>query len=125
MFLAVTALTTWGNIWYSNYKQAADGWLFSYFSLPSLIQATMIFCFFQALKGRQFKHPQAWAALADATLGIYLLHPLFINALEMLGLNMSLEKPVSSLLGFTALLALVCALLALAGKKLPLVRKLL
>ena len=85
----------------------------------------MIFCFFQALKGREFRHPKAWAALADATLGIYLLHPLFINALEMLGLNMSLDRPVLSVLGFTALLALVCTFLALAGKKLPLVRKLL
>ena len=58
-------------------------------------------------------------------MGIYLLHPLFINALEMLGLNMSLERPVLSVLGFTALLALISALAALAGKKLPLVRKLL
>ena len=38
VFLAVTVLTTWGNIWYSHYKQVADGWLFSYFSLPSLIR---------------------------------------------------------------------------------------
>ena len=125
VFLAVTALTTWGNIWYSNYKQVADGWLFSYFSLPSLIQATMIFCFFQALKGRDFRRPKLWAALADATLGIYLLHPMLINILQLAGLNMSLERPVLSVLGFTALLALVCALLALAGKKLPLARKLL
>ena len=121
----MTILTTWGNIWYSNYKQVADGWLFSYFSLPSLIQATMIFCFFQALKGLQFRHPKAWAALADATLGIYLLHPMLINILQLLGLNMSLDRPVLSVLGFTAVLALVCTLLALAAKKMPLIRKLL
>ena len=125
VFLAVTALTTWGNIWYSHYKQIADGWLFSYFSLPSLIQATMIFCFFQALKGREFRHPKAWAALADATLGIYLLHPMLINIFQRLGLNMSLDRPVSGLLIFTAALALICTLLALAAKKLPLARKLL
>ena len=125
VFLLVTAITTWGNIWYSNYKQVADGWLFSYFSLPSLIQATMIFCFFQALKDREFKHPRLWAVLADATLGIYLLHPMLINILQLLGFNMSLDRPVLSVLGFTAVLALVCTLLALAGKKIPLIRKLL
>ena len=50
---------------------------------------------------------------------------MLINILQLLGFNMSLDRPVLSVLGFTAALALVCTLLALAGKKIPLIRKLL
>ena len=124
-FLLCTALTTWGNIWYSNYKEVADGWLFSYFSLSTLTQATMCFCFFQALKDRPFRRPRLWAALADCTLGVYLLHPLFINILEALGLPMTLEAPVLSILGFTAVLAAVCFAAVALGRKIPVIRKLI
>lgn len=124
-FLVCTALTTWGNIWYSNYKEVADGWLFSYFSLSSLTQATMCFCFFQALKGREFGHPRLWAALADYSLGVYLLHPLFISILEALGLSMTLEAPVLSTLGFTAALLAVCFAAVALGRKIPVIRKLI
>lgn len=125
VFLVCTGLTTWGNIWYSHYKEVADGWLFSYFSLSTLTQATMCFCFFQALKDRPFRRPRLWAALADCTLGVYLLHPLFINLLEALGLSMTLEAPALSILGFTAVLAAACFAATALGRKLPIIRKLI
>ena len=103
----------------------ADGWLFSYFSLSTLTQATMCFCFFQALKDRPFRRPRLWAALADCTLGVYLLHPLFINILEALGLSMTLEAPALSILGFTAVLAAVCFAAVALGRKIPIIRKLI
>lgn len=125
LFLLCTGLAAWGNIWYSNYKGTVDGWLFNNLSLPSLFQATMIFCFFQALRGREFKHPRFWATLADCTMGVYLLHPMLINILEVLGLHMTLEMPLLSILGFTAVLALVCFGLAAIGRKIPLIKKLI
>lgn len=125
VFLLCTAATTYGNIWYSHYKQTADGWLFSYFSLSSLTQATMVFCFFQAMKRYRFKHPRLWAALADCTLGVYLLHPMLINILELLGLPITLNRPVSSLLVFTAVLAAVCFAMTALGRRVPVIRKLL
>lgn len=125
VFLLCTGLSTWGNIWYSHYKQIADGWLFSYFSLSSLVQATMVFCFFQALRGREFRRRRLWAALADCTLGVYLIHPLFINLLSMLGLPLSLDAPLLSLLGFTGALALACFGFTALGRRIPLVRKLI
>ena len=125
VFLLCTGLTTWGNIWYSHYKEVADGWLFSYFSLSTLTQATMCFCFFQALKDWPFRRPRLWAALADCTLGVYLLHPLFINILEALGLPMTLEAPTLSILGFTAVLAAACFAATALGRKIPIIRKLI
>lgn len=124
-FLLCTALTTWGNVWYSHYKAVADGWLFSYFSLSTLTQATMVFCFFQALKGRPFRRAGLLAGLADCTLGVYLLHPMLINILQALGLPMTLTRPMSSLLVFTVVLAAACFALTAAGKRIPLLRKLI
>lgn len=125
VYLLCTAATAWGNIWYSHYKQIADGWLFSYFSLSSLTQATMVFCFFQAMKAHTFRHPGLWAALADCTLGVYLLHPMLINILELLGLPLTLNRPVLSLLGFTAVLAAACFAAAALGRRIPVIRKLI
>lgn len=125
IFVLCTAITTVGNLWYSGYKGEADGWLFSYFSLPSFIQASAIFCFFLALKGRRFRGEKLIRALSDCTLGVYLMHPLLINLLEQLGLSASLERPVISLLLFTLVLAVVCFTLTAIAKKIPGIRKLL
>jgi surface polysaccharide O-acyltransferase-like enzyme len=124
-FLACTIATTCGNIWYSHYKGVADGWLFSYFSLSTLTQATMIFCFFQALREHEFKRPKLWAGLADCTLGVYLIHPLMINLVEALGFSPSLSHPVSSLVLFTLLVGLICFIVVLIMRHIPIVRKLI
>ncbi len=125
VFLAATALAAWGNRWYSGYKGTADGWLFSYFSLPSFLQASAVFCFCLALRGHRFRGDRLLAALADATLGVYLIHPLMIKVLERAGLAVSAAAPVGSLLVFFAALALSCFALCLLGKRLPLVRQIM
>ena len=125
VFLGATLLAAWGNRWYSESRGAADGWLFSYFSLPSFLQASAVFCFCLALKSRAFRRADRIAALADATLGVYLLHPLLIKVLGRAGLAVTPAAPVGSLLGFFVLLALVCFALALIARRLPLLRRIL
>lgn len=125
LYAAVTLITNVGNVWYSEYKEIADGWLFSYFSLPSFIQATCIFCIFLALKEREWKHAGLIAALADCTLGVYLIHPLMINILERFGLTVTPEAPFSGLLILFVSLAVVCFALVFLAKKIPVIRKLL
>ena len=70
VFLLTAVLTTVGNVWYSEYRSYADGWLFSYFSLPNFIMASAMFCFFLALKGHAFKHAKLIHRLSDCTLGV-------------------------------------------------------
>ena len=125
VYLAVTLLASAGNRWYSGYKGEADGWLFSYFSLPSFLQASSAFCFFLALRGRRFRRGAAIARLSDATLGVYLIHPLMINVLERVGLAVTPAAPVAGLLGFFAVLAVVCFAAVLTAKRIPLIRELL
>ena len=125
VYLLVTLIAAGCNRWYSGYKGAADGWLFSYFSIPSFLQASAAFCFFLALRGREFRHGTFIAKLADATLGVYLIHPLMINVLERVGLAVTPEAPVLSLLGFFAVLSVVCFAIALAARRIPDLRKIM
>ena len=124
-YLLVTLIAARCNRWYSGYKGAADGWLFSYFSIPSYLQASAAFCFFLALRGREYRHGAFIAKLADATLGVYLIHPLMINVLERVGLAVTPEAPVLSLLGFFAVLSVVCFVIALVARRIPGLQKIM
>lgn len=125
VFCLSCIITAAGNQWYSMYKETADGWLFSYFSLPNFIEATAVLCFFLSLKDRQFKKAGTIRALADCTLGVYLIHPMMINLLEKLGLVISPEAPVSGLAAMFVVLAVSCFALVAAAKRIPFVKKLL
>ncbi len=116
--------TTGANLWYSFYKMTPDGWLFNYFSLPNFIQATAIFCFCLSLKEHQFRHARLITALADCTLGVYLIHPMMIALFEKLGFAISSEAPVQTLVLLTAALAVSCFAISFAAKRIPLVKKL-
>ena len=125
IFLAVTLLAARGNRWYSATRETADGWLFSYFSLPSFIQATSVFCFCLALRGRSFRYPELWRMLSDAALGVYLIHPLMLNVFERFGFAVTRSAPASSLLLVCTALAVSCFALVLAAKRIPILRRLL
>ncbi len=125
IFVLCAAVTTAGNLWYSSYKGMADGWLFSYFSLPNFILSGAMFCFFLALREHDFKHRQAIVYLSDCTLGVYLMHPLGINILERFGLGLSGDYPLLSLFVFVTVLALGCFALTALAKRIPGIRKLL
>ena len=125
VFLACAIATSAANLWYSGYKGEADGWLFNYFSLPNFIQASAIFCFFLSLKDREFKRAKLVHTLADCTLGVYLIHPMMINVLELAGLGVSRDAPVKGLLIMCTVLALSCFALVFTAKRIPIIRKLL
>ena len=124
-FLAVTLLAARGNRWYSATRETAEGWLFSYFSLPSFLQATAAFCFCLALRGHSFRYPRLWQELSDAALGVYLIHPLILNVFKRFGFAVTRDAPTSSLLLVCAALALSCFALVLAARRIPFVRRLL
>lgn len=125
VFLACAIVTAAANRWYSGYKGEADGWLFSYFSLPNFIQASALFCFFLSLKDRKIKGAKYISLLADCTLGVYLIHPLMINVLELLGFGISADAPVSGLVLLCVLLAISCFALVFIAKRIPIVRKIM
>ena len=125
VFVVCTLLAARGNLWYSRLNNEAEGWLFHYMSLPSFIQATCIFCFFNALRGHEFKHTALIRTLSDCTLGVYLIHPLMIDLLDRVHIGMTADYPALSVTGFTALLALLCFAVTFIARKIPIVKKLL
>ena len=125
IFIATLIAATQANFWYSSYKGEADGWLFNFFSLPNFLMGTSAWCFFLALRGRSFPHAKTVTAVADCTLGVYLLHPMVLNVLKRLGLVVRPEH----VLGDTALrYVLLVALtfpVAWLLRRIPGIRKLL
>ena len=122
-YLAVTLLAALGNRWYSGYKGEADGWLFHYFSVPSFLQASAAFCFFLSLGGTQLRGARQLAALSDATLGVYLIHPMMLNVLERFGIRVTPAAPVASLLGVFLILTVLCFSLTLIARRIPGLRR--
>lgn len=125
VFLLGCGAAALGNQWYSLYKGEADGWLFSFFSATSFIQTTALFCFFLALRGRQFRKTKLISKLSDCTLGVYFIHPLMINVLELAGLSINAETPIKDFAVFYTVLAVSCFALAFVAKRIPVVKKLL
>lgn len=125
ILLAVTIAASCANLWYSHYKGVADGWLFSYFSLPVFVQASCVFCFCLALKDHSFRSARVLAALADCTMGVYLIHPLMINVFERFGLAADISAPAGSLLLSWLLLCAVCFALVYCARRIPFMRKLI
>lgn len=97
VYVITSLLTAYANRLYSVSQGQADSWLYGYFTLPSFLQATVIFCFFQSLaKSREQdeKHHSLLAELSACTLGVYLLHPMVLDALSRHGLKVTSGNPV-------------------------------
>lgn len=122
LFISITA--TIENQLFSFQQSFADGWLtFDYFSVTSFLQATSIFCFFLSLKDYQWEHAKALASLSDATLGVYLIHPLIIGILKHIGF---FSLPVGTITQSTLLLitlTIVCFTFTLLAKQVPIIKR--
>ena len=125
VYLVSTALASALNHWFSVQQETAFGWLFDYFSIPNFIEASAIFCFFLALRGHKFRSAKFMPALSDATLGVYLIHPMVLHGFRLLGLEIDLLHPVWSYVYLTILLTAVCFIPVLIAKRIPVIKKLL
>ena len=106
-------------------KGYVDGMLFDYFSVTTFLQASAMLCFFLTWKDRSAPSGKLLPALSDATLGVYLVHPMLIGIVEKTGL---LPENMDLLLRLTLLFLILVATsfpLVMLAKKIPLVRKLM
>ena len=125
VWLAALIAATQINFWYSSYRADADGLTFNFFSLPNVVMSTAAFCFFLALRGHSFRCARAVTEAAECTLGVYLLHPLVLNVLKMLGINIRyFHVPLDTLIRYL-LLVVISFPLAWLLRKIPGIRKLL
>lgn len=123
VFLAVTLLAAMENLRFSLFRGVADGLLFDYFSVTSFLQATAVICFLLSWKGELSTRRRLLPALSDATLGVYLIHPMLIGVAEKTGLIPESLDPVLSCLLLSLFLTAASFLLTLIARRIPLVRK--
>lgn len=122
-YLLATVLGTAGNVWYSHFGWEADGWLFSFFSVPTFLQATFLFMAFLGLREHEFRQEGLICTLSDCTLGVYLLHPMVKSVFEKFGIAASTAHPVLTLLGLALLLTAVSFGITAIAKKIPLIKR--
>ena len=125
IYCAVTILAAGGTMWYSLELGKANGWLYNNFSIPTAIQATCIFCFFQTFRGKTFRFPKLLKSLSACTLGIYLLHPMVIETFKRFDIGVHRMNAAISVPLFFLVVLFVTACVIFPATKIPLVRKLI
>lgn len=125
VWLAVSVLATLVNYRISLTAGWAEGRLFDSFSLSSFLQGSAILCFFLSWKGEGAGEGSLLPALSDATLGVYLIHPMLIALAEKLRLIPESLDPLLRLTLLFCFLTLTSFPLVILAKKIPLIRKLM
>lgn len=134
IYLAVGLATAAANRWYSIGQGEAVTWLYGYFTLPSFIQATSIFCFFQTFKKqteelpedkREEAHPRLWQELSACTLGIYLIHPMVLETLtHVIGFGVKDGNPLYKIPAVYGTTIGVCLILIFLIRRIAFIKKL-
>jgi len=102
--LAMVAVIALGTHRIFQPKELVAGlYLYEYLGPPVILLSLSVFVFFQALDTQRSASPdrrvdRALASLCDASLGIYVIHPLFLEALRRAGLDHSFDPVVVGLL---------------------------
>lgn len=126
-FLAVTLLAAAANRWYA-LRAAAEGsapvgWLYGH-TVPTLIQAVCVFCFFLTFRGEPLRFPKLWTELSACTLGVYLIHVFLLECFRLL-VNDPIYTASVRWCVFSYVLAVAAAFfLVWLIRKIPVLRKL-
>ncbi len=124
LFMLTAGVTAWLNRQYSLELGEANTWLYGTLLLPTFLMGTMIFCFFLSFRDVEFSHAGIIEKLSACTLGIYLIHPMFLKLLKKLGITVAMCSPVISVPLFVAGIFLACLFVVWLLHKIPVVRKL-
>lgn len=134
IYLVAGFVTAAANRWYSIGQGKAVPWLYGYFTIPSFIQATVIFCFFLTFaKGlgelgenrAEEAHPQLWHELSSCTLGIYLIHPMVLETLlHVFNLGVKTGNPIYRIPLVFGIVISLCFITIFLLRRIPFIRKL-
>lgn len=99
IYVLLTAAAAYGNRWYSIKINGGTptGWLYGDYSFVTCTQAVCIFCFFQSFRDCKIRFPKLWTELSACTLGIYLLHPFFLDLLTRKNITVLNASPVKTI----------------------------
>lgn len=132
IYLAAGLATASANRWFSISHGQAVSWLYGYFTLPSFLQATAIFCFFQTFRNNpelpegaaEEEHPRLWNELSSCTLGVYLIHPMVLETLTQIGFRVTEDNPVYKIPAVFSVTVVICFLLIFLVRRIAYIKKL-
>lgn len=91
------------------------------FTIFSFFSCIAVFLAFKRLSAHSeaVRHPLFWMELSSLSLGVYLLHPLFLWQMDKLHITTMSFSPVISIPVITLAIVLLCGLITYCLKKLP------
>lgn len=126
VYVIAGLLTAYANRLFSISHGQAISWLYGYFTIPSFLQATAIFCFFQSFakpQEQKERHPHLWAELSACTLGVYLLHPMVLETLSRHGLKVTEGNPLYQIPMIFIVTVTICFLAVFLLRRIPGLKK--
>jgi surface polysaccharide O-acyltransferase-like enzyme len=122
VFLGTGALTVVGTDALLRHTTNGGGFYFyHYLSPPALVMALALFLIMR--RGIEFFPGKIVQQMAQASLGIYIVHPLFISAFERLGLNASILHPVVAIPMLSGLVAAISWAAVALMSRIPCLRR--
>ena len=129
LFLIIisTLSTIFGTYYLSEKANKFIGFFYGYFGLSTLIQAISYFIFLKYISENIFsksvKIPQLITILSITSLGIYLIHPIYIHILNKVGISVLNGNPIM-MVPLTAILTFILSFITIFFiQKIPLVKQ--
>lgn len=122
-----TLITIFGTYYLSNQVNMFDGFFYEYFSVSTLIQAIAYFIFLryigQNILNKSTKIPHLITTLSMTSLGIYLIHPIYINILSKVEISIWNGNPIVMIPFISILTFLLSFLTIFMIQKVPIIKQ--
>ena len=111
---------------YAFYMEDRSGVLYGYFTLPVFIEAIFLFLFFQNFNCKRDDSDRVKSCIsrvATLTLGIYLLHPYFIDKLYSMGMHTLTIHPMIAIPVISVGIFVISMIISWVMSKIPVVKR--
>lgn len=113
VYIICGILTAVANRQYSIAHGYAASWLYGYFTIPTFIQATAIYVYFQSNWPLREKAPAHFLQeVSGYTLGVYFLHPMILETLTKYGLDVKTGNPFYMIPAVFSATTIICFCIA-------------
>lgn len=126
LFAIITALNAQMSIYFSNLSDHFQDAFIGNFYIITFFQAILLFKIFQNIEISEIllRHSEKFAKASNLTLGVYLIHPVFVDMLKYPAFDNMRSNPLFIVFS-SMLIFFISASISLILKKLPMIQKII
>ncbi len=124
-YIAMAIINTYLTNYYSVLKSKPVGEFIDYYNVLVFFESVILFTIFKNLEGSSFleRNGKFLGTLSNLTFGVFLLHPLYLDILNIVDNPILRSYPTTALL-FALVVYLVCSCVTFVALKIPVLKKL-